>query len=700
MKGIKGFFHNSLNGDRKPRVLFLQFLLIFVVVSILLMRYTWVANMNQTAAQALKMAEIAGAALNGEMIRELKGEPGDESSIAYKSIKSRLMKLETLEDGIYFAYLYTERNGKLYIIADSKPAGSADYSPPGQQLTEGTADYKKPFISGKSLITPPVTDRWGTWMSILVPLKDDNTGKIIAVFGMDYPAKAWDNNAIYRTVQAGIILCVLFLLLHAFYRVANKNYLLKEANQIIRRSEEKFFKAFHSNSALMAIMSVEDGAYIDVNETFLETLGFARNEIIGKKDVDLNIFVDLDSKRREELRAGFVKDSKSHNYEIRAKAKNSAIHYFLLSMDGITLGVKPCRIVMMVDITERKRAEEEILYLSYHDQLTGLYNRRFYQEEMIRLDVARNLPLTIAMGDVNGLKLINDSFGHAAGNELLQKAANVMKKSCRVDDIIARLGGDEFVILLPRTDAAHAQKIIERIQCLAAEEKVESIDVSISFGYETKYKEEESFEAVLKQAEEYMYRKKLFQSQSMQGQTIGVIISTLYQKNKREETHSHKVAALCEKMGIALGLPETVIMELKTAGLFHDIGKIAIDPDILNNNGDLTNAQWKEISRHPEIGYRILSTTNDTSEMAGWVLAHHERWDGTGYPKGLKGEEIPLMARIISIVDSYDAMTSGSRGQSVLSEDAAREAIKANAGIKFDPELVSIFIEKVIGKKS
>ena len=400
------------------------------------------------------------------------------------------------------------------------------------------------------------------------------------------------------------------------------------------------------------------------------------------------------------IKEDFRDNEMTHNIEVTAKRKNGAIQSFLFSLDEISLDKKPCWLLMMIDISERKRAEEEILYLSYHDQLTGLYNRRFYQEEVKRLDTARNLPLTIAMGDVNGLKLINDSFGHSAGNELLQKAADAMRKSCRADDIIARFGGDEFVILLPQTDGPQAQKIIERIRGLAEEEKVESINISISFGYETKYKEDESTASVLKKAEEYMYRKKLFESQSMHGQTIGVIISSLYQKNKREEQHSHKVAALCEKMGIALELPEPVIIELKTAGLFHDIGKIAIDQNTLNNSGDLTDAQWEEISRHPEIGYRILSTTNDTSEMAGWVLSHHERWDGAGYPKGLKGEEIPLMSRIISIADSYDAMTSESCYQSVLSEDAAREVLLQNAGTKFDPGLVLVFLERGFRKKS
>ena len=175
--------------------------------------------------------------------------------------------------------------------------------------------------------------------------------------------------------------------------------------------------------------------------------------------------------------------------------------------------------------------------------------------------------------------------------------------------------------------------------------------------------------------------------------------STLHEKNKREEQHSHRVSALCKRMGEALGLPEHKIEELKLVGLLHDIGKIAIDENILNKPGKLTDDEWKEIKRHPEIGYRILSTVNDMSEMAEYVLAHHEKWDGKGYPRGLKGEEIPFASRIITIADAYDAMTSERNYRSALPNEVALEELQKNAGIQFDPKLVSVFIEKVLGQE-
>lgn len=347
------------------------------------------------------------------------------------------------------------------------------------------------------------------------------------------------------------------------------------------------------------------------------------------------------------------------------------------------------------DITRIRKTEEEIRYLSYHDYLTGLFNRRFYEEVLIKLDTEENYPLTLVMADVNGLKMINDSFGHAVGDELLQMASNVIKSGCRDNDVIARLGGDEFVIILTRTDAETAALIIKRLEMLAAREKICGLKLSIAFGSRTKIRKEENIQKVLKNAEDDMYRHKLYESASMRSKTIELIMNTLYEKSNREMMHSSRVGHICEKIGMRMKLDQDEINQIRTAGLIHDIGKMGIDEKILNKPGALNQEEWKEIQRHPEIGYRILSSVNEFSEMANCILEHHERWDGRGYPKGLKGEEISLQGRIVAVADSFDAMTSDRTYRKGLAPDEAIAEIKRCAGTHFDPLVAKILVEMV-----
>lgn len=338
-------------------------------------------------------------------------------------------------------------------------------------------------------------------------------------------------------------------------------------------------------------------------------------------------------------------------------------------------------------------------YLGFHDQLTGLYNRRFYEDELKRLDTKRNLPLTIAMGDVNGLKLVNDSFGHAMGDELLKKVTEAIQHSCRAMDIIARLGGDEFVIILPKTTGLEAKRVIKRIWERAAKEKVNSLNVSISFGYATKTSEKENMQEIFKKAEDHMYKHKVYESSSTRSTTVDLIINTLYEKNNREMLHSNRVSKLCEDIAIKMNFDKDDVNKIRLAGLMHDIGKIGIAEKILNKPQKLTNNEWIEMKRHPEIGYRILSSVHEFSEIADYVLEHQERWDGKGYPRGLKGEKISLQARIIAIADAFDAMTTHRAYGIILSQGEAIDEIRKCSGTQFDPTIARLFTEKFFGKE-
>ncbi|UWG98597.1 diguanylate cyclase [Dehalobacter sp. DCM] len=436
-----------------------------------------------------------------------------------------------------------------------------------------------------------------------------------------------------------------------------------------------------------------EGVYLGCNSAFSEFVGKPKEDIIGKNDYELfpadtadifryhdNIMLKNRKKRRNE---------EWGRYPDGREVLLDTLKTPYLDADGSLIGI----LGISRDISERKRKEDEISYIAYHDYLTGLYNRRFYEEELRRLDVSENLPLTMIMGDVNGLKLINDSFGHLVGDELLKKVAEIIKASCRADDIIARFGGDEFVILLPETGAAEADKIIERIHELSAKEKINGIEISISFGHETKVNPSENIADIIKNAENSMYRDKLFESASMRSKTIDLIMNTLYEKNNREMMHSKRVSKLCEEMALHMHLGRTAVEQIKLAGLVHDIGKIGIEEIILNSPNKLSGDEWHEMKKHSEIGYRILSSAAEFTEIAEYVLQHQEKWDGSGYPKGLKGREIAFEARLIAIADAYDAMTGvRTYGRVFTREEALEELVKCS-GTHFDPDMAAIFVD-------
>jgi diguanylate cyclase (GGDEF)-like protein len=355
--------------------------------------------------------------------------------------------------------------------------------------------------------------------------------------------------------------------------------------------------------------------------------------------------------------------------------------------EGKVVGVT----VFSQDITDRKKYEQSILYLSYRDPLTNLHNRRYYTDELKRLDEPKYYPLSIITADINGLKIMNDAFGHDAGDQLLCTVSDQLIQVFKNESKVARIGGDEFVILLPNTSKEKALNLIEDAKQAIESAKINEMNISVSFGLSTKLSDED-VEDILKLAEDDMYSKKLFEVSSHRNETIRTILNTLHEKNPREEKHSERVSKICLRMGTALKMKSEDIKLLEAISNLHDIGKIAIDDAILNKPGKLDDKEWEQIKKHPEIGYRILATTPEYAEIAQDILSHHERYDGRGYPRGLKGESIPLRARIISIADSYDAMISERPYRKPLTHQEAMEEIKSNLGTQFDPNLGALFI--------
>ncbi len=440
------------------------------------------------------------------------------------------------------------------------------------------------------------------------------------------------------------------------------------------------------------------GLITSMNRAAEEVTGWREEEVIG---VDFAQIFKLHSEE-----TGEVVENPVEKVLAEGKSVGLANHTVLITRDGkkipIADSAAPVKdrdgrlhgtVMVFRDITEERKQRNEILFLSYHDPLTGLYNRRYTEEKLRQLDKSDNLPISVIMGDLNGLKLTNDVFGHEVGDQLLKKAAQVLKDNCRKEDIIARWGGDEFVILLPGTNEKGAGHVIQRIKNECKKVTGLPVNISIALGQATKQKKQESLWQVLKTAEERMYRHKFLNSKSNRNALIVTLQKVLYEISMETEQHAERLKKYCLAMGKAMDLTHRELDELALLAVLHDIGKVGISMEILNKDGPLTEEEWVEMKRHPEIGCRIAQNTLELVNVADYILSHHERWDGRGYPRGLRGKEIPLLARILAVADAYDAMTTDRVYRKALSREKAWRELKKNAGSQFDPEVVKVFLE-------
>ncbi|WP_198006882.1 diguanylate cyclase domain-containing protein [Desulforamulus reducens] len=374
--------------------------------------------------------------------------------------------------------------------------------------------------------------------------------------------------------------------------------------------------------------------------------------------------------------------------------KNINVEYKLIGQED---NHEEILFLILTDVTEKIKSDAQIEYLSFYDSLTSLYNRAYIDRVIPEMLHPENLPFSIILADINGLKLINDVFGHEKGDQLIIDTANVLKKSCRKTDVVARWGGDEFLIILPNTNEKFCQEVVTRINNLCQHSGRNPIAISVAMGTATVDSLDTNFCKIFGQAENKMYKNKLLESKAVRHKIIMNIEKVQQERGFETQGHVERVRDMAVKfaklVGVKAGSPEMNHLMLLVS--LHDVGKVAIPEEILLKPSSLIHEEWEIIKSHSEIGYRMAQSIGE-AVAAEAILALRERWDGNGYPRGLKGEEIPYMARLLAIVDSFDVMTHDRIYKRSISVEEAKREVLQNSGTQFDPFLTKTFLEKFI----
>lgn len=461
----------------------------------------------------------------------------------------------------------------------------------------------------------------------------------------------------------------------------------------LENAQMKFLQSSIDNYKTLFVFAVDKSFnYLTFNMFYKELMYNYYNQTIKVGDNLLKV-VEKDELTTKILKEGILKalngEVFNNEYNIdKFGTQSFKNHYYPIYENNKVVGAT----IYITNITDIRNYEQTILRISYYDALTNIPNRRYFQEVVEKLNTNSEV-VSVITCDINGLRIINDAYGQSAGDELLVTVANELIKLSE-DNNLFRVGGDEFIYLIKDCNLDKANDFVKEIDTLFKSKKIKGINVSVSCGIGI-MKNIGELESAIIESEANLNRNKVFERLSHRSDYIKSILQTMEEKNLREKDHSDRVARICNKIGQKLKMSRHEINLLEAIAFLHDIGKIAIDEAILNKPGKLNDEEWEIIKTHPEIGYRIISHAPEYAEIAEDILSHHERYDGTGYPRGLKGDEIPIRARIIAIADAYDAMISNRPYRKALTKEEAIEEIKKCSGTQFDPKLVEIFLKIV-----
>ncbi len=466
----------------------------------------------------------------------------------------------------------------------------------------------------------------------------------------------------------------------------------QQAQAALRESEDRYRTLVQKSSEAIVLIDPETRTVIESNLHFQELIGYSQieletmsiyNFVLGSREA-IDRYYDEILPVQHELPVEARQFRHKSGRIVEVERSGALVH-----LKGKTVYMVTAR-----DVTERKYIEEKMNYLSYHDMLTGLYNRTFFEEEMIRRDKCGEESVGLIIFDLDGLKLVNDSFGHEQGDDLLVRTAELIKECFGEADLVARIGGDEIAVLMKNSSPALMEAAMGNVYAAVAklQKNPRRIPISLSAGSAFRSDKNVSMRELFCEADNKMYRGKLHRSQSTRSAIVQTVMSLLEARDFITEGHADRLQEMLIRLARAAGLPESRMTDLRLLAQFHDIGKVGIPDRILLKPGALVPDELVEMRRHCEIGHRIAHSSPDLMPVADWVLKHHEWWNGEGYPLGLAGERIPVECRILSIADAYDAMTSDRPYRKAMSHAAAVAELRRCAGTQFDPALVELFI--------
>lgn len=678
----------------------LRIIAIILSISILTSIYLRVAGhryeeMAETKAEQL--AQSVGALLHVEHIESL--VEGNESPNDHL-VDQSLIDLVEATDSISYAYLLKYQNDNITVISDSSRGDTYESQPDRRSCEETVEANKQVFNTGESLVTGSIATACGTSIRVLVPIYDGDHN-IISVLGLSYSTDQWHDNLRANIVLDIIVLVCLILLIITVFNLIQKNSKYKAAEES-RLESERSKSVYLSQLPGMAYRSKDNYNWTMefVSEGCYELTGYQVEDLINDAKITYNDIISpefRDLSHAEWDRVLMNREQYRDEYEIITKTGERKwvleLGQGIYDEDGNVEALEG----IIQDISAHKKQNLQILHLRERDYLTGLYNRNYMQEELKRLDQEEFWPLSVMICDIDGLRVINNAYGHEEGDYLIIKTSQLINNILRDDYVFGHNCGGEFMILMPNTDIDACDKLKSHIKKVIRgynrNNKKALYNISITMGYSSKANKEQEIQAVTKEADENLRRRKMVNQNSSHSDIVSSIMATLYAKSQETEEHGQRLWELCLIIGDQLDLSQSELDDLQLLSKLHDIGKIGIGDYILNKPSKLSKEEWAIMKKHPEIGKQIVMTTPQLEHIADYILYHHERWDGTGYPKGLEGEAIPLASRILSIADAYDAMTNHRVYQEALSKEDAIREIEDNAGSQFDPYLSKLFVK-------